>query len=82
MTRGELLERFQTEASEITEREISVTEDTAIADLGMDSLSLLELVGTFERTLSIRIDSEDLADVTTVAELLDVVEARRTRVAC
>jgi acyl carrier protein len=61
-------------ASEIAEREFDhVAEDTTIADLGMDSLSTLELVGELERELDNRIASEELVDVETIRQLLDLV---------
>ena len=47
MDRTKLLVFFHAEASEIAERDLGhATEDTLIADLGLDSLSVLELVGS------------------------------------
>ncbi|MDB4988326.1 MAG: hypothetical protein JWN04_3504, partial [Myxococcaceae bacterium] len=51
-----------------------VQEDNAIAELGIDSLAMLELVGTMERQLSIRVPDEKLVGLVTVRELLDIVE--------
>jgi acyl carrier protein len=79
---GELIEKFRLMASEITEEDFShVTEEHAIADLGMDSLSMLELVGSMEREYAIRIPEEDLTGVQTVRQLLELVERRTALVA-
>ena len=51
-----------------------VTESSVIADLDLDSLHNLEIIGEMERELSIQIPNEDLEELTTVGELLDVVE--------
>jgi acyl carrier protein len=46
---------------------------TVIADLGLDSVALIELVGYIEEKLRIRIPDEDLAGVQTLEELDAVV---------
>lgn len=77
MHRRELIEKFRAVASEIAEQDLSyVTEEHPIADLGMDSLSMLELVGTLEREYGIRIAEDDLAGVTLVRQLLELVYDR------
>ncbi len=74
MTKDELVEKFRALASEIAERDLShVTEEQAIADLGMDSLSTLELVGELEREFGVSLPEEDLVGVRTVKDLLDLV---------
>jgi acyl carrier protein len=79
MERGELIARFREMASEIAEQDFGhVTEEHPIAELGMDSLSILELVGSMEREFDIRIPEEDLAGVETVRQLLELVERRLT----
>ena len=46
MTRAELLQIFRSTASEIAEKDLStVDENGAIAELGIDSLELLEVIG-------------------------------------
>ena len=47
-----------------------------IADLGIDSLAMLELVGTMERQLRIRVPDEQLVGLQTVRQLLELVERR------
>ena len=77
MNRPELIKTFQRMASEIAEKDFShVTEDAKIAQLGIDSLGMLELVGQMERELSVQIPDEQLVGIQTVKQLLDLVEKR------
>lgn len=77
MDREKLKQTFRDLAGEIAERDFShVDEATAISDLGIDSLGLLELVGSLERELSVRVPDEDLGDVRSVSQLLDVFLAK------
>lgn len=77
MTRGELIKIFQRMASEVAEKDFShVTEDAAIADLGIDSLGMLELVAAMERELSVSVPDEQLVGIQTVRQLLELVERR------
>lgn len=77
MRHQELIDKFRKMASEIAEQDFGhVTEDDAIADLGMDSLSMLELVGEMEREYDIRIAEEELTGVRTVRQLLELVASR------
>ncbi|MGF1468056.1 MAG: acyl carrier protein [Sandaracinaceae bacterium] len=75
MTRAELLGMFQKMATEIAEKDFHhVTEDASIADLGLDSLQTLELVGEMERELEVQIPDEKLVGIQTVRQLLELVE--------
>ena len=77
MTRVELMKTFQRMATEIAEKDFShVVEDSVIADLGIDSLGMLELVGSMERELKIQVPDEQLVGIQTVRQLLDLVEKR------
>lgn len=77
MTRSELFEMFQRMATEIAEKDFShVKEESSIQELGLDSLSTLELVGAMERELSVQIPDEQLVGIRTVGQLLSLVEAR------
>ncbi len=78
-TRAELLDCFQKMATEVAEKEFhGVAESTAIADLGIDSLGMLEIIGSLERELKIQIPDESLAGIQTVKDLLNAVESRQT----
>ncbi|MFT3923510.1 MAG: acyl carrier protein [Myxococcales bacterium] len=77
MKRPQLIKLFRDLASEIAEKDLSfVQEESAIADLGIDSLAMLELVGTMERELRIRVPDEQLVGLETVRQLLELVERR------
>ncbi|MCA9589453.1 MAG: acyl carrier protein [Myxococcales bacterium] len=78
-SRAELLEMFSKTATEIVEREFSeIAEATVISELGIDSLGMLEIIGSMERQLKIQIPDESLAGIQTVHDLLDAVEKRQS----
>jgi acyl carrier protein len=82
MQRPQLIKLFRDLASEIAEKDLSfVQEDSPIADLGIDSLAMLELVGTMERELRIRVPDEQLVGLETVRQLLELVERRMPQTA-
>lgn len=79
LSRSQLLAAFQRTATEVAEKEFhGVAETTAIAELGIDSLGMLEIIGSLERELKIQIPDESLAGIQTVKDLLNAVEARQT----
>jgi acyl carrier protein len=81
-SRTELLAVFRATATEVAERDFhSVAEGAAIAELGIDSLGMLEIIGSLERELKIQIPDESLAGIETVRDLLNAVEARQNPVA-
>jgi acyl carrier protein len=78
-SRTELLSVFRATATEVAEKDFhGVAETTAIAELGIDSLGMLEIIGSLERELRIQIPDEALAGIVTVKDLLDAVEARQS----
>lgn len=82
MHTNQLIELFRDLASEIAEKDLSfVEEDSAIAELGIDSLAMLELIGTMERQLCIRVSDDQLVGIVTVGDLLGLVESRVTQAA-
>jgi acyl carrier protein len=77
MGRPELIEMFRTLATEIAERDFShIKESDNIKDLGIDSLAMLELIGSMERELSIQVPDELLVGLVTVSQLLELVESK------
>lgn len=77
MNRAELLEVFRKTAGEIAERDFGQVEETSsIADLGIDSLELLEVIGSLERDLDIRVPDDQLVGIQTVNQLLELVETK------
>jgi acyl carrier protein len=77
-SRSELLGIFQKTATEIVEREFTnISEKTTISELGIDSLCVLEIVGSMERELKIQLPDESLALIVSVQDLLDLVQKRQ-----
>lgn len=76
-SRLELLTLFRETATEVVEKDFHhVVEASAIGDLAIDSLGILEIVGSLERQLRIQIPDERLSGVQTIRDLLDEVERR------
>jgi acyl carrier protein len=79
MDRVKLLELFREKAAEVAEKDFAgLLEDSVIADMGVDSLAMLEVVGEMERELQIQIPDDQLVGIETVRQLLDLVERRAT----
>ena len=77
-SRTELLNTFRATATEVAEKDYGhVVESAKIAELGIDSLGMLEIIGSLERSLKIQIPDECLAGVVTVEDLLNAVESRQ-----
>ena len=76
-TQQDLIALFKQVAIEVDKREFrDVTGESVITDLGIDSLSMMQIVGEMELRLNIMIPDEDLVELVTVADLLKVVERR------
>ena len=74
-SRNELLTMFRRAATEVVEKDFAdIDESTVISALGIDSLGMLEIVGSMERQLEIQIPDEQLAGIQSVTDLLGVVE--------
>jgi len=50
--------------------------ESVITDLGIDSLSMMQIVGEMELKLNIMIPDEDLVELVTVLDLVKVVARR------
>jgi len=76
-TRETLLSMFCETATEVVEKDFKfVTEASVISELTIDSLGMLEIIGSLERRLRIQIPDESLSGLHTIRDLLDVVESR------
>ena len=72
-----LLEMFKTVAARVDKREFQhLTRDSVITDLGIDSLSMMQIVGEMETEFDVMIPDEDLVELITVGDLCAKVEAR------
>ena len=77
MNQDKLLSLFCRFASEITEKELDgVSAETNIAGRGIDSLQMIEIVGTMERELQIHVADDQLVGIQTVGDLLAVVQEK------
>lgn len=64
-------------AQEIAEREFPpLTETKVIAEFGLDSLSTLEMVGMLEREMGVHLPTDELHDIHTVGQLVDLVQTK------
>ncbi len=61
-------------ADQLSIDEAIITEDTALEDLGADSLALVELVMSVEEEFEIEIQDEDMENFKTVGDVLDYIE--------
>ncbi len=76
-TQQELIALFKQVATEVDKREFrDVTGESVITDLGIDSLSMMQIVGEMELKLNIMIPDEDLVELVTVLDLVKVVARR------
>lgn len=82
LDRAAILTMVRTELAEILEKTPDeLGEDAPFADLGADSLALIELVEALEENLAtyvagFHIDDEDLEGLTSVREAVDYVVAK------
>jgi acyl carrier protein len=75
--RDGLLHMFRETATEVVEKDFHhVLEASVISELAIDSLGMLEIIGSLERRLRIQIPDESLTGLHTIRDLLDVVEKR------
>lgn len=73
----DLLELFKSVAARVDKREFpNVTRNSVITDLGIDSLSMMQIVGEMESELGVLIPDEDLVELVTVGDLCSKVEQR------
>ena len=72
-----LLPMFKEVAARVDKRSFDdVTRDSVITDLGIDSLSMMQIVGEMETELDLQIPDEDLVEIETVGDLCSKVEHR------
>lgn len=81
MTRDEVLAWLRDQLVEVLEvdpEEITLETDFA-EDLDADSIDLIEVVNNLEREMKISIEEEELYDIATVGQLIDIVERHQAR---
>jgi acyl carrier protein len=73
----DLIALFKQVATEVDKREFKdVTGQSIISELGIDSLSMMQIVGEMELRLNIMIPDEDLVELVTVEDLVKAVAKR------
>jgi acyl carrier protein len=73
----DLLAMFKVVAARVDKREFnSVTNESVITELGIDSLSMMQIVGEMETELGVMIPDEDLVELITVGDLVKKIAAR------
>jgi len=76
-TEQDLIALFKQVATEVDKREFKdVTGQSNISDLGIESLSMMQIVGEMELRLNIMIPDEDLVELVTVEDLVKAVARR------
>ncbi|MFT3769943.1 MAG: phosphopantetheine-binding protein [Minicystis sp.] len=76
-SRRDVLSMFKQVAARVDKREFPhVSRDSVITELGIDSLSMMQIVGELETELGVMIPDEDLVEITTVGDLCNKVEQR------
>lgn len=77
VTKEQLISTFKRVASEVAEREFpDMQGSTVIADLGIDSLAMLEIVGAMEREFKIQIPDDQLVGLQTINDLVELLQKR------
>ena len=77
MAQTDILEKFKLIAARVDHKELpNVTRESVITDLGIDSLSMMQIVGEMETEFGIMIPDEDLVEMVTVGDLCKKIEAR------
>jgi acyl carrier protein len=73
----DLLAMFKSVAERVDKKSFeNVTRASVITDLGIDSLSMMQIVGEMETELGLQIPDEDLVEIVTVGDLCGKVERR------
>lgn len=76
----EMISTFHRIATEVAERTFPpFKSDTVIADLGLDSLHVLEIVGSMEREFGVQIPDDQLVGIQTVADLVKLLQRQQSK---
>jgi acyl carrier protein len=77
MMKDQLITTFKRVASDVVERDFpNMAGETVIADLGIDSLHMLEIVGAMERELKVQIPDDQLVGLQTINDLVELLQKR------
>ena len=62
-------------AEQLGVSESEITEETAFADLGADSLDLFQIISALEEEINIEFDSEQVEKIKTVGDAMEYIKA-------
>ncbi len=72
-----ILERVKTEIASLAKLDVeAIQADAWLIEYGLDSVTSVDLIMNLEAELDIEIADEDLANLTTVADIVDLIEAK------
>jgi len=75
MSKVDVISLFQEAALEVSGRKLEkLALETQLADLALDSVVVMEIVGYVEQKLDVRFDDEDLARLSTLKDLETLIE--------
>ncbi|OGV70745.1 MAG: hypothetical protein A2283_19215 [Lentisphaerae bacterium RIFOXYA12_FULL_48_11] len=80
MTQQEIIEKLRTMMRKSSQAQVnwdSVNADSAIASLGFDSLSILDLVYDIQQEFGFEFEAEELVGVKTVGQLATFLEKKQ-----
>lgn len=72
MNVAEKLEFIQASINELLKKEIQITPDTVLLDIGLDSLDIVELEMKYEETFNVELKNPDFP-IHTVADLINAM---------
>jgi acyl carrier protein len=74
LTRAQVLQRTTEILTKHAKGEVALTEQTEIvADLGIDSLGVMEALAEVEDALEVTFDDEQLQGISTLGDLVDLI---------
>ena len=80
MAETDVMRVLQDTLEEVEERSFDhITESTPVTDLGVDSVTMMEVIGCLEDDLAIQIPDDQLSGLTTVGDILNVVRGQLTK---
>jgi acyl carrier protein len=75
MSKIDVIQLFQEAAFEVSGRKLEkLALETQLADLALDSVVVMEIVGYVEQKIEVRFDDEDLARLSTLKDLDTLIE--------
>lgn len=73
-TDEEIIQLFKAAVYEVDQKQLgAVTPETQIAQLGLDSVATMEVIGALEEKLALRFPDEELATLKSVGDLTALV---------